>query len=106
MFNAIADPTRRAILWQLRDGDRSAGELQAPLDVSQSAFSQHLGVLKAAGLVSSIRDGRRQIYRIQPDALAEVAAWITHFDRFWTERLDRLGALLDRQGNARGSKRK
>ena len=101
VFTAIADPTRRAILWQLRDGERSVTDLMEPLDLSQSAFSQHLGILREAGLVQARRDGRHQIYSVNAEALYEVAEWIQHFDRFWTDRFDRLGRYLDRRRSAR-----
>jgi DNA-binding transcriptional ArsR family regulator len=101
VFTAIADPTRRAILWQLRDGEKSVTDLMQALEVSQSAFSQHLGVLRQAGLVSARREGRWQIYSVEPDALLEVATWIRHFDRFWEGRLDRLGSYLDRTSHRR-----
>jgi DNA-binding transcriptional ArsR family regulator len=97
VFTAIADPTRRAILWSLRDGARSVSELMEPLDVGQSAFSQHLAVLRRAGLVTATREGRRQIYAVNPEPLYEVACWIRHFDRFWDDRLGRLGRYLDRK---------
>lgn len=97
VFTALADPTRRAILWQLRDGERTVTELMEPLDLSQSAFSQHLGVLRDAGLVASRRDGRYQVYSVNPAALYEVVEWIRHFDAFWQGRFERLGRYLDRK---------
>jgi DNA-binding transcriptional ArsR family regulator len=100
VFAAIADPTRRAILASLRDGARSVGELMEPLDVTQSALSQHLAVLRRSRLVRARRDGRRQIYEVNPAPLYEVACWIRHFDRFWDDRLDRLGRHLDRKARA------
>ncbi len=103
VFTAIADPTRRAILWQLRDGERSVTNLMEPLDVSQSAFSQHLGILRDSGLVQARREGRHQIYSVNPEALYEIAKWIQHFDRFWTDRFDRLGRYLDRRRSAKRS---
>ena len=96
VFTAIADPTRRAILMNLRDGSRTAGDLLATVDISQSAFSQHLAVLRRAGLVKASREGRFQIYAVNPSRLHEVAEWISHFNRFWTSRLDRLAKYLDR----------
>lgn len=101
VFSAIADPTRRAILWSLRDGARSVSELMEPLDIGQSAFSQHLAVLRRAGLVTAARAGRRQIYSVNPEPLFEVCCWIRYFDQFWTERLDRLGDFLDRKARKR-----
>ena len=96
VFNAIADPTRRAILWSLKDGERTVTELLEPLDISQSALSQHLAVLRRADVVHTRREGRHQIYSVNPAALQEVVTWIRHFDRFWDDRLSRLGRYLDR----------
>ena len=101
VFTAIADPTRRAILWQLRDGERSVTDLMEPLNLSQSAFSQHLGILRDSGLVQARREGRHQIYSVNPEGLYEVAEWIEHFERFWAERFDRLGRYLDRKRSAK-----
>jgi DNA-binding transcriptional ArsR family regulator len=96
-FAAIADPTRRAILELLRDGERNVSELQHPLrGVSQSALSQHLAVLRRARLVTPRRNGRWRYYRLEPGPLAEVADWVRHFEKFWDSRLNRLGAYLDR----------
>ena len=101
VFTAIADGTRRAILWSLRDGEKSVGELMEPLDVSQSAFSQHLAVLRHAGLVRARREGRHQFYEMTPEPLHEVATWLRHFDQFWDARLDRLGRYLEKQRRGR-----
>jgi DNA-binding transcriptional ArsR family regulator len=101
VFQAIADPVRRAILLSLRDGEQAAGDLIAPLDVSQSAASQHLAVLRRAGLVEARRHGRHQMYRVTPEPLYEIADWVHHFDRFWTDRLASLGRYLDRKAARR-----
>lgn len=100
VFHAIADPTRRLILDALRDGERSVSDLleslaDATQRFTQSAFSQHLAVLKRAGLVESRRLGRAQLYSFRPEPLADVAVWIAGYDRFWTEKLDNLGRYLD-----------
>jgi DNA-binding transcriptional ArsR family regulator len=81
---ALADPTRRAVFERLRQGPRPVGELARELPVSRPAVSQHLRVLKEAGLVTERRDGTRRLYRIEPDAVAELRAY---FDGFWTEAL-------------------
>ena len=95
-FRALADGTRRRILETLRERERSVNELVEGLDApSQPALSQHLKVLREAGLVTVRRDGRRQMYALDPRPLAEVRDWLSHFDRFWDGKLDALGAFLD-----------
>lgn len=99
VFLAIADPTRRAVLHRLAtEGERTAGELAAPFSSTPSAISQHLGVLRDAGLVHVRVAGRQRVYRLRPEPLRRVAKWVAHYERFWNERLDALGAYLDRQG--------
>lgn len=73
----------------------------APPRISQSAFSQHLAVLRSAGLVESHKSGRLRVYSIRPAPLRQVVDWIALYDAFWTDRLDRLGAFLDRDAPAR-----
>lgn len=83
-MDALGDRTRRAILEQLRAGPRSVGELADELPVSRPAVSQHLRVLKDAGLVRERRNGTRRVYRVDPDGLGEVR---DYFDDFWNEAL-------------------
>jgi DNA-binding transcriptional ArsR family regulator len=85
-LDALGDATRRSIFESLKSGPRSVGELAEGLPVSRPAVSQHLRVLKAAGLVSDRKDGTRRMYRIEPDGLAGVR---DYFDGFWSEALDR-----------------
>ncbi|UUY01840.1 metalloregulator ArsR/SmtB family transcription factor [Svornostia abyssi] len=85
-FHAIADPTRRAILDQLRDGELSAGDLGAHVRISQPSLSQHLKVLREAGLVAARRDGRRRLYRLEPSALRIVREWIVEYEGYWDDR--------------------
>jgi DNA-binding transcriptional ArsR family regulator len=92
-FRAIADPTRRAILDLLAEGERPAGELCEYFDVSQPALSQHLKVLRDAGLVTPRRDGRRQIYRVEPEPLRAVHDWVSHYERFWADKFRALGVI-------------
>ena len=96
-FRALADPTRRAILDRLRAGERTAGELGADFAMSQPALSQHLRVLRDAGLVTQRPDGRRRWYRIDPVGLRAVYDWLEHYAAFWDERLRALGRYLDEQ---------
>jgi len=84
VMDALGDPTRRAIFEQLREGPRAVGEIAGELPVSRPAVSQHLRVLKEAGLVTERRDGTRRLYRLDPDGLAQVRRY---FDEFWSEAL-------------------
>jgi DNA-binding transcriptional ArsR family regulator len=97
IYQAIADPTRRAILLQLRSGEHTAGDLGRDHRVSQPAISQHLRVLRDAGLVKQRRDGRFRVYALDARGLESVADWVTHFEQFWDRRLSRLGTFLDRR---------
>jgi DNA-binding transcriptional ArsR family regulator len=83
-MDALGDRTRRAIFEQLRKGPRAVGEIAGELPVSRPAVSQHLRVLREAGLVSERRNGTRRIYRVEPDGLAGLRAY---FDEFWNEAL-------------------
>lgn len=83
-MSALGDPTRRAIFERLRGGPLSVGEVAAELPVSRPAVSQHLRVLKEAGLVSEARAGTRRLYRVEPDAVAELRRY---FEDFWTQAL-------------------
>lgn len=96
-IEALADPTRRAIFEQLGTGERSVGELALDLPVSRPAVSQHLKVLKTAGLVRERREGTRRIYRVEPDGVAELRAY---FDEFWSQALASFKAAADREGGA------
>ncbi len=99
VFRAIADPTRRAMLDRLLAGECAAGDLAAGgrRRMSQPALSQHLAVLRRANLVAQRRDGRRRLYRINPEPLREIVDWLEHYRRFWDAKLDALGAFLDRE---------
>ena len=95
VFRALSDPTRRALLDRLRRKERSVGDLGAPFEMSQPAISQHLKVLVEAGLVRSTKRGRERIYTLEPEALKLAYDWLAHFEAFWTDKLDALGAFLD-----------
>ncbi|HJL18560.1 MAG TPA: metalloregulator ArsR/SmtB family transcription factor [Sandaracinaceae bacterium LLY-WYZ-13_1] len=97
VFRAIGDPTRRAILDALVEGERSVGELTERFEVSQPAVSQHLKILREAGLVAPRRDGRRRLYRVEAGPLREVYDWVAHYERFWDDKLAALGRFLDRR---------
>jgi DNA-binding transcriptional ArsR family regulator len=93
-LKAIAEPRRRRILALVRDGELSAGEIATHFDVTRPAISQHLGVLKEAGLVSERRNGTRRLYLARPDGLRELQ---TFLDGFWDDRLDALRREAERK---------
>ena len=95
VFHAIADPKRRQILDLLLAGERPVGELVPHLGVSMGAVSQHLRVLREAGLVKQRKDGRHRRYRVEPAPLRQVVDWTEPYTRFWKGRLRRLGSYLD-----------
>lgn len=94
VFAALADPTRRAMLAALADGESSIGDLAAPHAMSLAGASKHVAVLERAGLVERRKDGRRQLCRLRAQPLADADAWLRQWERFWTVRLDALEALL------------
>ena len=96
-FDVLAEPNRRRILDELRQGERSVGELVERLSLSQPAVSKHLRVLREADLVTSRVDKQHRRYRLRPAPLAEVDAWLAPYRRFWAERLDALEAHLDQE---------
>lgn len=95
-FDALSEPSRRAILTLLAEGERSVGELEAALGLSQPSVSKHLRVLREAGLVEATVDAQRRVYRLQPGPLQEVDAWMLPFRRHWSAHLDALERHLDR----------
>lgn len=95
MFHAIASPTRRALLDALALGESNVSDLVASLDVTQSAVSQQLAVLKTAGLVEERAHGRFRHYRLRVEPLAEVEAWIGRYRAYINAQLDALGRVLD-----------
>jgi len=97
VFHAIAHPARRQILVLLRGGERAAGDLSEPFQMTLGAVSQHLRVLEEAELVQVRRDGKRRLYRLQPQPLAEVASWANEFAAYFGQRLDALGEYLDKK---------
>jgi DNA-binding transcriptional ArsR family regulator len=94
VFAAVGDPTRRAMLDMLRHGELGAGEIGRPFRMSRPAISQHLKVLKRAGLVTVRRQGREQIYALRPEPLRGVYDWVEHYRAFWSGKLEALGAFL------------
>jgi DNA-binding transcriptional ArsR family regulator len=95
-FRAIAHPTRRAVLDLLRIHERPVRELAESFQMTQPALSQHLRVLRDAGLVDQRRSGRERLYRIKPQVLKPVADWIAEYERFWRGKLRALGDYLEK----------
>jgi DNA-binding transcriptional ArsR family regulator len=102
-FNALADPTRRAILQRLLKGQASVGELAEPFDMSTRAISKHIAVLEAAGLVTRARDAQRRPSRIRSQPLVEIDEWLKVYRCLWVDRFQRLGEVVREQ---RGKGRK
>lgn len=94
VFFALSDPTRRAVLARLAEGEASVGELAAPFDLSQPAISKHLKVLERAGLVSVGQDAQRRPRRLEGKPLAEASAWIERYRASWEASFARLDGLL------------
>lgn len=94
-FQALGDPTRRAIVERLADGPASVSELAAPLPMSLPAVMLHLKVLEESGLVISEKKGRVRTCRIEPKMLSEAERWVGERRRMWERNLDRLGAFLN-----------
>lgn len=94
-FQALADPTRRAILARLAQGEASVMELAAPFDMSQPAISKHLKVLENAGLISRGRDAQRRPCKLEAAPLAEATGWLIEYRKFWEKQFGQLDDLLD-----------
>ncbi|MFL5629239.1 MAG: ArsR/SmtB family transcription factor [Ktedonobacteraceae bacterium] len=95
IFTAIAHPVRRQILDQLVRGEESVHELAQPFGMTRPAISQHLRILREVGLVTEQRQGRERRYRLQPERLYEVRAWMQKYDHFWRNRLGALNEYLE-----------
>ncbi|HEV2326109.1 MAG TPA: metalloregulator ArsR/SmtB family transcription factor [Terracidiphilus sp.] len=106
VFEIIAEPSRRAILGLLLSSQRSVGEIERQLRMPQPAVSKHLRVLRDAGFVESTVDAQRRLYRLNPEPLQEVDAWLAPFRRFWSAHVDALERHLDRMGQSASGKRK
>jgi len=95
VFHAISDPTRRSLLDLVAQSEQPVKTLAQAFAMSRPAISQHLRVLKQAGLVTERRVGREHLYRLQADPLHEVSDWVQHYEHFWRERLKLLSEHLD-----------
>ena len=94
VFGALADPTRRAILARLAQGDLPVRELAAPFPMSQPAISRHLKVLEHAGLISRTRRATARLSHIEPEPLRDATEWLARYQALWDERFERLDELL------------
>ncbi len=106
-FAILAEPNRRSILSLLTSSERSVGEIERRLRMPQTSVSKHLRVLREAGFVEARVDAQRRVYRLRPEPLKEVDAWLAPFRRFWTAHVDALERHLDRmeQASRKGRKR-
>jgi len=100
VFEIIAEPNRRAILSLLVSSQQSVGEIERQLRLPQPAVSKHLRVLREAGFVESTVDAQRRLYRLKPEPLQEVDAWLAQFRRFWSTHVDALERHLDRMDSS------
>lgn len=103
VFQALTDPTRRAMLRRLAEGERNIGELAAPFDMSLAAASKHVKVLERAGLVRRVIQGRTHVCRLDPAPLAAADEWLRFYEQFWNRQLDALDALLKAEDLAKAT---
>jgi DNA-binding transcriptional ArsR family regulator len=106
VFEIIAEPNRRAILSLLVSSQQSVGEIERQLHMTQPTVSKHLRVLREAGFVESTVDAQRRLYRLKPEPLQELDAWLAPFRRFWSAHVDALERHLDRMDQSNPTKRK
>ena len=106
VFEIIAEPNRRAIVGLLVSSQQSVGQIERRLRMPQPTVSKHLRVLREAGFVESTVDAQRRLYRLRPEPLQEVAAWLAPFRRLWSAHVDALERHLDRMDQSKPGKRK
>ena len=94
VFGALADPTRRAILSRLANGDLAVRDIAAPFPMSQPAISRHLKVLEQAGLISRSRRATARLSHLEPEPLREATSWLARYQAYWDERYDQLDEVL------------
>ena len=99
VFKALADPTRRQVIERLVSGTATTSDLAEPFDMALPSFTQHLGVLERAGLVTSTKQGRTRIYRLSPAGLDAAQGWLADQRRIWEARLDRLDQFAQQENN-------
>jgi DNA-binding transcriptional ArsR family regulator len=105
VFDIIAEPNRRAILSLLASAPQSVGEIERQLGLPQPTVSKHLRVLREAGFVEATVDAQRRLYRLRPEPLQEVEAWLAPFRRFWSAHVDALERHLDRMAQSEPTKK-
>jgi DNA-binding transcriptional ArsR family regulator len=104
VFDVIAEPNRRAILSLLVSSEQSVGEIERQLRMPQPTVSKHLRVLRDAGFVESTIDAQRRVYRLKPEPLQEIDAWLAPFRRFWSAHVDALERHLNRMDRTKRKK--
>lgn len=104
MFAILAEPNRRAILSLLAGSEHSVGEIERRLGMPQPTVSKHLRVLREAGFVESTVDAQRRLYRLNPEPLQELDAWLAQFRRFWSSHIDALERHLDQMNSSAASR--
>ena len=104
VFETLADPTRRRIVEELlRRGERQVNDIVVAMDIHQSGVSRHLRILSDAGFVQMRPDGARRLYSLRPEPFQALEAWITGYRALWEARLDRLGEVIERKKQKKGS---
>lgn len=106
VFHALGDSTRRRMLRQLAEGERTVGQLAAPFAISLAAASKHVKALEKAGMIRREVRGRTHVCRLEPEPLASASQWLSFYERFWSARLDALEMLLRQDGAGQSSVRK
>jgi DNA-binding transcriptional ArsR family regulator len=106
VFDVIAEPNRRAILSLLVSSEQSVGAIERQLRMPQTTVSKHLRVLREAGFVEATVDAQRRVYRLRPEPLQEIDAWLAPFRRFWSAHVDALERHLDRLDRSSATKKK
>lgn len=106
VFDALAEPNRRAILGLLAERELSVGELEVRLELPQPLISKHLRVLRDTGFVESRSEAQMRVYRLRPEPLLALDKWLEPYRRYWSARLDALERHLDRMADSPGTKKK
>jgi len=99
VFRALADPTRRAIIEMLAERPRAIGDIASAFEVTRPAIAKHLRILAEGGVIAVEQKGRKRINRLNPRALKSAADWLSHFDRFWDDRLAKLKQVVEKKND-------